>query len=101
LEHSRIKKQQKTTSANATLQKQQQTTLERYSASVPYYKASKRYKDITQAVAYHIAKDMLPLSTVEKPVIKISLTCLTTRYVIPGRKYFSKTAIPKLYLICK
>ena len=79
LEHSRIKKRP-TTSANATLQKQQQTTLERYSASVPYYKASKRYKDITQAVAYHIAKDMLPLSTVEKPVIKISLTCLQWRF---------------------
>ncbi len=27
----------------------------------PYGKESKRYKDITEAVAYHIAKDMLPL----------------------------------------
>ena len=44
-------------------QTQQQTTMERYSASVPYDKTSKRYKDITQAVAYHIDmdKDMLPL----------------------------------------
>ncbi len=47
LEHSRI---QPTTSVAATPHKQQ-TTMERY---------SKRYKDITEAVAYHIAKDMLP-----------------------------------------
>ncbi len=33
----------------------------RGTASVPYDKESKRYKDITEAVAYHIAKDMLPL----------------------------------------
>ncbi|KAL0167516.1 hypothetical protein M9458_035738, partial [Cirrhinus mrigala] len=63
LEHSRI---QPTTSVAATPHKQQ-TTMERYSASVPYDKESKRYKDIMEAVAYHIAKDMLPLSTVEKP----------------------------------
>ncbi len=57
LEHSRI---QPTTSVAAAPLKQQ-TTMERYSASVPYDKESKRYKDITEAVAYHIAKDMLPL----------------------------------------
>ncbi len=53
LEHIRI---QPTTSEAATPHKQQ-TTVERwYSASVPYDKESKRYKDITEAVAYHIAK---------------------------------------------
>ncbi len=57
LEHSRI---QPTTSVAATPHKQQ-TTMERYYASVPYDKESKRYKDITEAVAYHIAKDMLQL----------------------------------------
>ena len=54
-----VSKKRPTTSANATPQKQQQTTMERYSASVPYDKDSKRYRDITQGVAYHIAKDML------------------------------------------
>ena len=92
-------KKRPTTSTNATPQKQQQTTMERYSASVPYDKDSKRYRDITQAVAYHIAKDMLPLSTVEKPGYKNLIHVLDPRYVIPGRKYFSKTANPKLYLI--
>ncbi len=57
LEHSPI---QPTTSVAATPHKQQ-TTMERYSASVPYDKEFKRYKDITEAVAYHIAKDMLLL----------------------------------------
>ncbi len=54
LEHSRI---QPTTSVAATPHKQQ-TTMERYYASVPCDKESERYKE---AVAYHIAKDMLPL----------------------------------------
>ncbi len=53
LEHSRI---QPTTSVAATPHKPWRGT-----ASVPYDKESKRYKDITEAVAYHIAKDMLPL----------------------------------------
>ncbi len=53
LEHSPI---QPTTSVAATPHKPWRVT-----ASVPYDKESKRYKDITEAVAYHIAKDMLPL----------------------------------------
>ncbi len=53
LEHSRI---QPTTSVAATPHKPWRGT-----ASVPYDKESKRYKDITEAVAYHTAKDMLPL----------------------------------------
>ncbi len=53
LEHSRI---QPTTSVAATPHKPWRGT-----ASVPYDKESKRYKDIMEAVAYHIAKDMLPL----------------------------------------
>ncbi|XP_055051262.1 E3 SUMO-protein ligase ZBED1-like [Misgurnus anguillicaudatus] len=97
LEHSRI---QPTTSVAATPHKQQ-TTMERYSASVPYDKETKRYKDITEAVAYHIAKDMLPFSTVEKSGYKKLIHVLDPRYVLPGRKYFSKTAIPKLYVMCK
>ncbi len=53
LEHSRI---HPTTSVAATPHKPWRGT-----ASVPYDKESKRYKDITEAVAYHIAKDMLLL----------------------------------------
>ena len=94
LEHSRIKQPQST-------KQKQQTTMERYSTSVPYDKSSKRYKDISQAVTYHIAKDMLPLSTVERPGFKNLLHVLDPRYVLPGRKYFSKTAIPQMYLLCK
>ncbi|XP_071344173.1 E3 SUMO-protein ligase ZBED1-like [Trachinotus anak] len=94
LEHSRIKQPR-------PIQQKQQTTTERYSTSVPYDKSSKCHKDITEAVAYYIAKDMLPLSTVEKPGFKNLLHVLDPRYVLPGRKYFSKTAITKLYLKCK
>ena len=34
--------------------------------SLEVFQTSKRYKEITDTVAYHLAKDLLPLRTVEK-----------------------------------
>lgn len=55
--------------------KQQQTLITAFSSTVPYDKKTKRHKDITNAVAFFIAKDMLPISTVEnqgfKQLIKV------------------------------
>ena len=48
-------------------------------------------------VTYAIAKDLLPFNTVEKPGFKSLVGMLDKRYIIPGRKYFSCTAIPSLY----
>lgn len=50
---------------------------------------------------YQLAKDMLPLSIVEKSGYKNPIHVLDPRYVLPGRKHFSKTAIPKLYTMCR
>ncbi len=54
----------------------------RGTASVPYDKESKRYKDITEAVAYHIAKDMLPLRLYNCYVFIVTLDlCLHFNYL--------------------
>lgn len=74
-----------------------QSTMERYSATVPYEKSSKRYNDITHAIVYYIAKEMQPFSVVEKSGFKRLLGVVDQRY----RKYFTKTAIPQLYSECR
>ena len=71
------------------------------SAFVPYEQTSKRHKDITNAITYCIAKDMQPISTVEKQGFKKLIKILDPRYVLPGRKYFSHTALPKMYAECR
>ena len=40
---------------------------------------------------------MLPVYTVEKPGFVNLLKQFDPQYELPSRKYFSKTAIPKLY----
>lgn len=52
---------------------------------------------ITDAVAMYIAKDMVPIYTVEKPGFIHLLKVLDPRYVLPSRKYFSDVALPQLY----
>ena len=44
-----------------------------------------------------LAKDMLPLSTVDKPGFWAMLSKLNPRYDLPTRSYFSRIAIPALY----
>lgn len=64
---------------------------------MPYDKQSKRHKDITKAVTNFLAKDMMPLSTVENVGFRKMMSVIDPRYELPGRKYFSRTAIPALY----
>ena len=44
---------------------------------------------------------MMPMSTVEKDGFKKLINVLDQRYNLPGRKYFSKTALPRLYEECQ
>ena len=54
------------------VQQQQKTVESALSSAMQYDKKSKRHCDITNAVAYCIAKDMLPISTVEnKRMLKV------------------------------
>lgn len=111
LEHAESKKLQPQTSAvsgpltrtrpvpSATTQ--QQTIVSAFSSTVLYDKKTKRHKDITNAIAYCIGKDMLPISTVENEGFKKLIGVLDPRYELPGRKHFSLTALPQLYAECR
>lgn len=109
LEHTQCKTQQSQSKASAcgvsklssVIPAQQQTIVSTFSSSVPYDKKTKRHGDITNAVAYFIAKDMMPVSTVENVGFKRLLKVLDPRYQLPGRKHFSRTALPQLYTECR
>ena len=62
-----------------------------------YEKKGKRWKELTDSVVYYIARDCLPIYTVEKPGFKKLLGTFDARYEIPSRTYFSRTALPALY----
>ena len=54
-------------------------------------------KEQNRAVAYHIAKDAVPLSTIEKPGFQLMVSKLNPRYQLPSRRHFSDYEIPHLY----
>ncbi len=62
-----------------------------------YDRKTKRWREVTDAVTYCLAKDMLPLHTVDKRDFRRMVEALDPRYDLPSTKYFSKTAIPSLY----
>ena len=59
--------------------------------------SSKKWKHLTDSVTYCLAKDMLPLYTVEKEGFQKLLKAFDSQYQLPNRKYFTNTAIPALY----
>jgi len=62
-----------------------------------YEKKGKKWKALTDAVTYFIAKDGQPMLAVDKPGFRSMLKTFDSRYQPPSRKYFSNTAIPSLY----
>ena len=46
---------------------------------------------------HFMAKEMIPINTVEKPGFRSMVRKLDSRYEVPSRKYFSKTVLPSLY----
>lgn len=81
----------------STATTKQPSVLETFTNCIPYDKKGARWKVITDAVAMYIAKDMVPIYTVEKPGFIHLLKVLDPRYVLPSRKYFSDVALPQLY----
>ena len=67
----------------------------------PYEKKGKRYAELTNVITYCIAKDSLPIHTVERSGFKAMLKAFDTRYDIPSRNYFLRTALPSLYSTTK
>lgn len=63
--------------------------------------SSQRHKEITNAIAYHLAKDMAPINTTENEGFKAMIKTLGMRYSLPSRNYFSSVALPSLYTQCR
>ena len=59
-----------------------------------YTKDSVKFKAITNRVTLLLVKQMLPISLVDTDEFIALIKELDARYVCPGRKYFSETAIP-------
>ena len=79
-----------TTSSQLTLQ-------ESITMAQAYERKGAKWKELTDAVTYFIAKDSLPVYTVEKSGLKRLMKTFDARYQLPSRSYFSRTAIPVLY----
>ena len=59
---------------------------------------TKNHNEITKAIAVFLAKDGLPIYTVEKPGFQHLVNkLLAGRYIIPSRKHFSDKILPQLY----
>ncbi|KAM3842487.1 E3 SUMO-protein ligase ZBED1 [Diretmus argenteus] len=69
-----------------------------FAKSTKYKRTSERWAQCTTAVSKYIAKEMVSYHTVEKAHFKELLQTFDKQYELPGRKYFTKTAIPDLYM---
>ena len=52
-------------------------------------------------MTYFIAKDCQAMHVIEKPGFKKMVNTFDKRYTLPSRKYFSRTALPKMYASLK
>ena len=75
----------------------QQTIEQTFSLSQKYDRNGKKWQQLTDKVTRCIAKDMLPISIVEKSGFKLMLESFDPRYQLPSRKHFSKITIPALF----
>ena len=62
-----------------------------------YKSDSPRAKELTKAVGYFIAKDLMPTSVVQGDGFHKLLEKLDSRYQLPSRKTFSDRVIPTMY----
>ena len=62
-----------------------------------YNRQSKKWQQLTDSVTFCLAKDMMPIYSIEKDGFRKLLYNFDPQYELPSRKYFSKTAIPILY----
>ena len=64
-------------------------------------KDSWEFKQRTRSVSECLAKEMLPLNTVDRAGFRAMLHTFNPRYTLPTRSYFSRVAIPSLYQLQK
>ena len=84
-------------SQSSTSNTTQVTLGELVAKSAMYSPSSPQAKELSRAVAYHIAKDAVPLSTVDKPGFQYMVSKLNPRYQLPSRRHFSDYEIPHMY----
>ncbi|KAL3972516.1 desumoylating isopeptidase 1 [Sarotherodon galilaeus] len=75
----------------------QQTIDIALNSCTPYDKSNKRWGELTNAVTHCLARDMMPIQSVEREGFKKMLKTFDPRYKLPTKKYFSKVALPALY----
>ena len=75
----------------------QSSISEAFSKMQKYKRGGKQWQKLTNSVTHCLAKDMMPIYTVEKSGFKRLLNDFDLKYELPSRKYFSQKAIPKLY----
>ena len=84
-------------SRNQSSSQQQPTIVDVVNRSKAYERKGKKWQELTNSVTMCLCKDMLPIYSVEKPGFRDMLKKFDPQYEVPSRKYFSETAIPKLY----
>ena len=85
-------------SSSSSSKSSTQPTLENLiEKSKQYEKHGKKWQALTDSVTKFLSMDMMPIYTVEKVGFRRMLKTFDPRYELPGRKYFSNTAIPSLY----
>ena len=58
--------------------------------------SSHEYKEVTKSVIFCLARDILPIATVDKPGFRAMLHKFNPRYKLPSRNHFTKVCIPNL-----
>ena len=96
IEPSSSKSKDKSSDGNDS-QSSELTLTESIARSTKYTADSAQAKELNRAVTYFIAKDSMPISTVEKLGFKHLLLKLHPRYQIPSRRHFTDHEIPRLY----
>ena len=62
-----------------------------------YPQSLKQWQQLTDSVTHCLAKDMMPIYSVDKPGFRRMLERFDPKYALPTHKYFSKVAISSLY----
>ena len=78
-------------------QSQQPTIMSTMKKVQQYDRTTRKWRDTTTAVTHCLAKDSLPLYTVDKARFRSMVEIMDPQYDLPSSKYFSKMSIPALY----
>lgn len=74
-----------------------QTLEQVFKRQAAYAPTSKNAQDLTAALSYYIAKDMMPFQIVERPGFLRLMKVAVPHYKVPSPTLFYKTEIPNLY----